>query len=121
MIGYALFGTNDLEKAVAFYDGLFEQLGAQRALSTERIITWATGEGAMFGICTPADGQKATFGNGTMLAFPMVDRSAVDAIYAKALHLGATSHAAPETADEHGFYGGYVRDLDMNKLCFYHM
>jgi predicted lactoylglutathione lyase len=39
----------------------------------------------------------------------------VDAIHAKALALGGTDEGAPGPRGE-GFYAGYFRDLDGNKL-----
>ncbi len=122
MIGYTLFGTNDLPKAAAFYDELLGVIGAQKAPGTDRIIIWSTGAGAMFGVCEPADGNPATRGNGTMVALTMPDRATVDAIYQKAMELGASCAGEPGTTENSDtFYGAYIRDSDNNKLCFYHM
>ena len=41
----------------------------------------------------------------------------VNALYEKAISLGATDAGAPGQRAT-GFYGGYVRDLDGNKLTF---
>jgi predicted lactoylglutathione lyase len=45
----------------------------------------------------------------------MPSKGAVDAFYNKALELGATDEGAPGQRIE-GFYAGYFRDLDGNKL-----
>lgn len=122
MIGYTLIGTNDLPKAEAFYTTLFEDFPVQKIPATDRIILWMPAEGGAFGICTPADGNTATNGNGTMIALPMPSNDAVDAIYAKALSLGASSAGEPVTGESSGaFYGGYIRDFDNNKIAFYHL
>jgi predicted lactoylglutathione lyase len=43
----------------------------------------------------------------------------VDKIHARALESGATDEGAPGQRMD-GFYGGYIRDLDGNKICFCH-
>ena len=45
MIGYVTLGTNDLEKAAAFYDALLGELGAKRMMETDSFIAWSTGPG----------------------------------------------------------------------------
>ena len=66
MIGYTTLGTNDLEKAVAFYDALFADLGLRKIEPNERLVMWSSKAGAaMLGIIKPFDGQAATPGNGT--------------------------------------------------------
>ena len=47
-------------------------------------------------------------------------RAGVDKLYAKAISLGATDEGAPGERMP-GFYAGYFRDLDGNKLAFFHM
>ena len=48
------------------------------------------------------------------------DREGVDKLYAKAISLGATDEGAPGERMP-GFYAGYFRDPDGNKLAFFHM
>ena len=115
MIGYMMMGTNDLEKAAAFYDQVLAELGGQRAMVTDRFVGYSNGQGAMFAIVKPNDGKPATVGNGTMAAFAASSRDAVNAAYKKALELGATDEGAPGERGT-GFYGAYFRDLDGNKL-----
>lgn len=119
MIGYTLLGVRDLEQATAIYGELLGELGAQQIPATDRINLWSTGEGAAFGICLPADGNVATNGNGTMIALPAGSDERVDAILERAKQIGF-----PEVEDAHrneGFYGGYLRDFDRNKLCIFHI
>lgn len=42
-IGYTMLGTNDLERAAAFYDALLGELGAKRFIQTDRGISWSFG------------------------------------------------------------------------------
>ncbi|MBL8308276.1 MAG: VOC family protein, partial [Rubrivivax sp.] len=59
--------------------------------------------------------QPATVGNGVMVALVVQTPAQVDALYKKALELGATD-AGPAGPRGEGFYAGYFRDLDGNKL-----
>ncbi len=116
MIGYTTLGTNDFQRAAKFYDALLGELGAKRAMETDKLILWATGPGQpMLSIIKPYDGKPATVGNGVMVALAAKDRKQVDAIYAKAIELGGKDEGKP--GDRGGsFYAGYFRDLDGNKL-----
>jgi catechol 2,3-dioxygenase-like lactoylglutathione lyase family enzyme len=120
MIGYTTIGTNDLTRAVGFYDALFEALGVKKIEANERITLWATKPGqGMLGVSVPFDGEPATVGNGTMVALNVGEKSLVDSLHAKALELGAADEGAPGPRGSGSFYGGYFRDLDGNKLVFY--
>ena len=61
MIGYVTLGTNDLPRAVAFYDKLLAALGAKRMYETNRYVAYGTDEqSAGLGITKPFDGKPAT-------------------------------------------------------------
>jgi hypothetical protein len=126
MIGYTLVGSNDLENAKSFYDGVFGTIGAKRMMEFEG-GTCAWGRDPMqpmFGVCKPYDGNAATSGNGTMISIVVDKRGLVDAVHAKALALGGKDEGAPGLRGPEGdqaFYGGYFRDLDGNKLCVFKM
>lgn len=116
MIGYITVGTNNLKNAVAFYDALLAGLGAERFLEQESFVAWAIApDQPAFSVTLPYDGEVATVGNGTMIALVVDARDKVDALYKKALSLGATDEGAPGLRIE-GFYAAYFRDLDGNKL-----
>ena len=121
MIGYATLGTNDLERAGAFYDRIAEALGGKRVFRNDRGIGWSSGKGVpMLMVMKPFDGQPATAGNGTMIAIPAGNRETVDAVYKLAIELGAQDEGAAGPRGER-FYGGYFRDPDGNKLAVYCM
>lgn len=116
MIGYVTLGTNDLPRAAAFYDKLAEALGTKRMMESETFIAWGDpGGGAGVGLTKPFDGNVATVGNGVMVALSCKDAAQVDAIYALARSLGATCEGPPGDRGG-GFYAGYFRDPDGNKL-----
>jgi len=117
MIGYVTLGTNNHEAAAAFYDALLGTIGASRFMETDTFIAWAVSQDKpALSIIKPADGKEACIGNGTMVALILDSTDKVDAFYAKALELGATDEGAPGPRGDGGFYAGYFRDLDGNKL-----
>jgi catechol 2,3-dioxygenase-like lactoylglutathione lyase family enzyme len=116
MIGYVTLGTNDLPRAAAFYDTLLAQLGAKRLWESAQGVAWGVAwDKPSLGVMTPHDKQPATRGNGTMVALVVQEPAQVDALYGKAIELGATDEG-PAGPRGTGFYAGYFRDLDGNKL-----
>jgi catechol 2,3-dioxygenase-like lactoylglutathione lyase family enzyme len=120
MIGYVTLGSNDLPRAARFYDALLGVIGAGRFMESETFIAWAVApDKPSLGVIKPYDGQAATVGNGTMVALVVDSNDKVDAVYRKALELGGKDEGAPGPRGIPGFYVGYFRDLDGNKLnCF---
>ena len=120
MIGYVTLGTNDLPRAASFYDALLAEIGAGRFMESERLIAWAVSpDKPALGVVTPYDGKAATIGNGVMIALVVDSNAKVDALYKKALALGAADEGPPGPRGVPGFYAGYFRDLDGNKLNCY--
>ncbi len=116
MIGYVTLGTNDLPRATAFYDALLAEVGIQRIMDFGRGYAWGSAmDKPALGIMKPFDEQPATAGNGTMVAIVVDSRDKVDRLYRKALELGGKDEGAAGPRGE-GFYAGYFRDLDGNKL-----
>ncbi len=119
MIGYVTIGTNDLPRAAAFYDALLGELGAKRMMENDDFIAWATRpELPGLGVTKPFDKMPATVGNGVMVALEAGSAARVDALHRRALALGGTDEGAPGPRGG-GFYAGYFRDLDGNKLNFF--
>jgi catechol 2,3-dioxygenase-like lactoylglutathione lyase family enzyme len=122
MIGYVTLGSNNLDKARAFYSSLLGTVGAKELM---RLDSGFTMYGMSFGkpaVCVTKafDGKPATAGNGTMVALVVDARAKVEALHAKALELGGTCEGKPGVRGEDGpqaFYAAYFRDLDGNKLC----
>lgn len=116
MIGYVTLGTNDLPRAAAFYDVLLAEVGAKRLWASEQGIAWGTAmDRPSVCVMKPHDGQPATVGNGVMVALVVKQPEQVDAIYKKAMALGAKDEG-PAGPRGSGFYAGYFRDPDGNKL-----
>jgi catechol 2,3-dioxygenase-like lactoylglutathione lyase family enzyme len=116
MIGYVTLGTNDLPRAAAFYDALLAEIGAKRIMDFGRGIAWGHSmDRPSLGIMRPFDKQPATVGNGVMVAIVVKSKELVDRVHRKALELGGKDEGAAGPRGE-GFYAGYFRDLDGNKL-----
>jgi catechol 2,3-dioxygenase-like lactoylglutathione lyase family enzyme len=122
MIGYVTVGTNNFERAVAFYDELLALLGAGRFMEVENVfVAWAVSpDKPGFSVTRPFDGNPATVGNGMMVALAVDSKELVHKVYDKAIELGGKDEgpAGPRGDD---FYAGYFRDLDGNKLNVFFM
>ena len=117
MIGYITLGTNDLPRAVAYYDKLMEMFGAGRFMEEETFVAWSESmDKPGLSVCKPFDGKVASIGNGVMVALQAKNQEMVNAVYAKAIELGGTDEGKPGPRGDAGFYAGYFRDLDGNKL-----
>lgn len=120
MLAYSTVGVTDMDRAIAFYDAAFAPLGATRE---ETSPTWTgyvrEGEAARFFLTRPFNREPATAGNGTMLAFHVRTREAIDAFYAAAMAHGGVDEGPPGVRPGMNpvFYAAYVRDPDGNKLC----
>lgn len=116
MIGYVTLGTNDREKSASFYDALCRELGAGRMMENEQFIAWGKPDGGTgIGITKPFDGNAASVGNGVMVALQAKEEAQVRRLYDLALANGGTCEGPPGPRGE-GFYAGYFRDPDGNKL-----
>ncbi len=114
-------GTNDLPRAVAFYDALLGLMDAKHFFESERGVGWGTGpDKPMFSVMKPFDGEAATIGNGMMVALAAANQAQVDALHARALALGGKDEGTPGNRGGN-FYGAYFRDLDGNKLAAFCM
>ena len=68
-----------------------------------------------FYITKPRNGEPATYGNGTMVAFLAETREAVNKFHEIALQNGAIDEGLPGVREDGNYYA-YVRDLDGNKI-----
>jgi len=121
MVGYVTLGTNDLARAGKFYDALLSPIGAKRLMDFGTFIMWGTSmDSAGLAITQPFDKKAASVGNGVMAAIRVDSKAAVDALYKRAIELGAKDEG-PAGPRGDGFYAGYFRDLDGNKLNAFFM
>lgn len=122
MLTVARYGTRNLERATKFYDAIAEVLDARRVMEINNAVCYQGPGGGMFIIGLPFEGE-ATSGNGVQISFAAPNRAVVDKAHALALKLGGKDAGPPGVRGEEssGFYAGYFRDLDGNKLMVFHM
>ena len=123
MFSYIMLGTNNLPRAIQFYDPLMELLGQPQAGRNEEGASWGTFNGNhTVGLCigSPLDRQPASVGNGTMVALNARSVEHIQQLHALALRLGGADEGAPGHRPQYGqgFHSAYVRDPDGNKLAF---
>ena len=121
MIGYVMVGTNNLDKAIIFYDEVLKIINLKRK-DTDDVCAGYTqnnGDGSIeFYVTKPANKKTATFGNGTQVSFLVSSREIVDKFHEIALKAGGTSEGSGgERPEGSGVYYSYIRDLDGNKIC----
>lgn len=123
MLAYSTIGVDDMAKATAFYDELLGELGAKQAMVGRDgdFVGYSNGEGALFGLAIPFDGNPCNAGNGNMVALAAGSVEQVHALYKKALSLGAKDAGEPGPRADGAFTSGYVYDMFGNKLNFFHM
>ena len=124
MFSHITVGTRDQKRAVAFYDAVLAPLGLrQRAVTPDGgtpVVCWIEPGKPLprFYVYIPLDGQPATVGNGSMVAFAAPSPAAVDAAYQAGLAAGGSDEGQPGQRPRYGdgYYGAYLRDPDGNKL-----
>lgn len=121
MISYVTLGVSDLTAAKTFYSQLLADQGAKTLIDMDRIsFIGKSMEQPMLAVCIPFNKEAPQPGNGVMVSFAPGSKEGVDAMYNKAITLGASCDGAPGERVPNVFYGAYVKDLDGNKLCFNH-
>jgi catechol 2,3-dioxygenase-like lactoylglutathione lyase family enzyme len=118
MIYYVTLGTNDLQRAEAFYDRVMPTLGLVRSYENPAELSYGPqGAEPILWVGPPYDKGRASFGNGAMLAFTATTRDQVDAAHAAAMATGGSDEGPPGLR-RYGphFYACYFRDPDGNKI-----
>ena len=121
MIGYVMVGTNDLNKAIVFYDSLLELLNLIRVETAKDYAGYASKDypkNIEFYVTKPVNKEKANFGNGSQISFVTKSKEIVNKFHQMGINLGGKSEGSPgERPEGSRVYYSYVRDLDGNKIC----
>ena len=118
MIGFVMVGTNNLNKAISFYDVLLETINLKRIVTNEKYAGYSSNENPEnieFYVTNPTNKEKATYGNGTQISFLVNSKDIVDKFYNLGIKLGGKDEGAPGIRSSD--YYCYLRDLDENKVC----
>ena len=127
MIAYVTVGADDMKSAQRFYDSFLPALGYtldfyQGDLSY-RLPPPAEESFALpeFYVKSPFNGDPATFGNGSMVAFEVYNQEQVRRLHAAAVTAGGSDDGTPGFRDSYGadFYVGYLRDPQGNKIAIF--
>jgi catechol 2,3-dioxygenase-like lactoylglutathione lyase family enzyme len=120
MFSHIMIGTNDLDRAKAFYDALLATLEVPAGRVDRHRVFYRTPTG-IFAVTLPIDGAPATVGNGATIGFACASPAQADAWHAAGLaHGGTTCEDPPGVREGSGLYLAYLRDPDGNKLCGLH-
>ncbi len=124
MISHLTAGTDDVDRARAFYGALLRPLGLEVLARFPNLTVYAAAGGSRpwFRVTRPFDGGPASAGNGSHVAFLAPDRGAVDAFHAAGLAAGGRDEGAPGLRRRYApdYYAAYLRDPDGNKLQAVH-
>ena len=118
MLGFIMVGTNNLDKAISFYDILLQTIDLKRAVTNKKYAGYSSKERPdefEFYVTNPVNKEKATYGNGTQVSFIVNSKKTVDKFYNTGIKLGGKDEGAPGIRS--GDYYCYLRDLDGNKIC----
>ena len=118
MIGFVMVGTNNLDKAIKFYDTLLNTIELQRVVTNKKYAGFASKEKPAeveFYVTNPVNNEKANFGNGTQISFLVNSKDLVNNFYNTGIKLGGKDEGEPGIRS--GDYYCYFRDLDGNKVC----
>jgi len=122
MFSHIMIGTNDLDRAKAFYDAVLGTLGVPAGMVDRHRIFWRT-KGGVFSVSKPIDGKPATVGNGSTIGFACESAAQADAWHAAGVANGGVSCEDPPGVREGAagnMYLAYLRDPDGNKICALH-
>ena len=117
IISHISIGTNDFERAVAFYDKVLPTLGCKQIMQHPGAVAYGK-QYPEFWVQTPIDGKPASLRNGTHIGFIAPTKEAVHAFYEAALAAGATDDGVLGARPDYGepYYECFVRDLDGHKI-----
>lgn len=117
MIHHVSVGTNDVERARAFYNPLMALLGYRSLRDHPHSLDYGVTDVA-FSLETPVDGRPASAGNGVHVCFEAASRETVRKFHALALQLGGVDDGAPGLRPNYdgNYFGAFVRDPDGNKI-----
>jgi catechol 2,3-dioxygenase-like lactoylglutathione lyase family enzyme len=117
ILSHVSVGTNDMPRAVAFYDAVLPVLGCKKLMEFPFGVAYGK-QFPEFWVQLPIDGKPASVGNGTHVCFIAQSKEAVHAFHEAALAAGASDDGAPGPRPQYspGYYGAFARDPDGHKV-----
>ena len=127
MIAYVTVGVDDIARAKRFYGAFLPALGYRQEEYHGDLSYIPPSEPGKkptspdFYVKSPFNGEGASAGNGTMVAFEAQSQQQVRDLHAAALAAGGTDEGAPGFRADYGahFFVGYLRDPQGNKIALF--
>ena len=121
MISHLTLGTNNLSQAIQYYDQVLALIGAKQVASNDSVVFYEFSDSpTKLAITKPFNGERATFGNGTMLALKVASEDKVKELYKLARQLNSKCEGEPAPRNDGAYFAAYFRDLDGNKIAIFH-
>jgi catechol 2,3-dioxygenase-like lactoylglutathione lyase family enzyme len=119
VLHHVSLGTNDIDRAKAFYDAVMPKLGLKLIKHSDGILAYGLTD-VLFSLERPVDGQRASPGNGSHIAFHAGHRNTVDACYSAGKANGGRCEGPPGLRAQYdpNYYAAFLRDPDGNKIEF---
>jgi catechol 2,3-dioxygenase-like lactoylglutathione lyase family enzyme len=117
ILPHVSIGTNDFDRAAAFYDKVMPTLGCRRIEEHPGAVAYGK-ESPEFWVQVPVNGHPAMIGNGIHISFLADSAASVNAFHAAALEAGAMNEGEPGRRPHYGpaYYGCFVHDPDGHKI-----
>ena len=117
ILSHVSIGTNDMPRAVAFYDAVLPVLGCKKLMEYPFGVAYGK-QFPEFWVQLPIDGKPASVGNGSHICFIAESKEAVQAFHQAAMAAGATDDGPPGPRPQYspGYYGAFARDPDGHKV-----
>lgn len=127
MINHIMIGTNDIERARAFYTAVLGVLGAgapfDHVNATGQTRLFFMHNGSTFSVTEPINGQPVTNANGSTIGFTCDSPEQIKEFHDVAVANGATSIEDPpgvRESDMGAVHLCYFLDPDGHKICGFH-
>ena len=120
MFNHIMVGARNINQSKKFYDAILGVLGINPGHKDSDMRCSYRGNGGIFMIKIPIDGNPATVGNGSTVGFKANNQQQVEAWHAAGLANGGTTCEDPPGIRHNGklkIYLAYLRDPAGNKLC----
>ena len=79
MFNHVMVGANDIDESKRFYDSILGALGIAAGVKDSEVRCKYDGNGGVFMIKVPINGEPATNGNGSTIGFAAQNSAEVDA------------------------------------------
>ena len=119
MFSHIMIGSNDLDRAKAFYDAVLGTLGVAPGAIDRNRVFYRSATGTL-AVSLPINGEPATAPNGGTIGFACSSPAQADAWHAAGVANGGVAIEDPPGVRGGKLYLAYLRDPDGNKLCALH-